>query len=544
MSTTAVNRRTDLNTARRARRRFKPSWSRPYLNRASLASNKGDPMRLLLGLSALLISVSSTAGELDSHDSRFEHLVREGGYPSLVVGANRGDAVVYEKAFGVADRAQGKPATIDTLYRTGSVGKLFTATLLMILRDEGKVRLDDPVQQYLPAAVRLPTHAGGAFSITLRHLVTHTSGLPEWPDDNPTVYDAARPESLVEQYRGLTAVSLESPTGMRFRYSGLGYSLLGHVLEQVGGDSYEELLRTKLFAPLGMTDTVIRLKPAQRSRLSNHYNAENKEVARDPGSPGARWEWPTSSHITAVGDLLRFLRLQRNAGTATKGPVRGSTLAEMHTAQRLQNNWNDAIGIGWWVEPNRELGDIIWHKGGSTGFSSYIAYSKRYDIGVAILTNRYRSVEEIGRAFLLSVAHTLGPVRVPTSADAEAYWNARDWSNAAWAYEMAVRRSLDDARSWYRLGSAYDRMRDCTRAIPALDRAIELGLQATSYPLFLIARCHARRGDIAASLEKLDLSLEAGYVDEDNQLMTDADFEATRAHPRFAELAKRVFTPK
>jgi CubicO group peptidase (beta-lactamase class C family) len=222
-----------------------------------------------------------------------------------VVGANRGDAVIYEKAFGVADRATGKAATTDMLYRAGSVGKLFTATLLMILRDEGKLHLDDPVQQYLPAGVQLPTDPRGAPAITFRHLVTHTSGLPEWSDKNPTVYDTDRAENVIEQYRGLTDVTLENPTGTRFRYSGLG-SLLGHALERAGGELYEELLRKKVFAPLGMADTTITLTTAQRSRLPDHYNSENEEVARDPGDAGARWEWPTSSHLTTVGDLLLY----------------------------------------------------------------------------------------------------------------------------------------------------------------------------------------------------------------------------------------------
>lgn len=501
--------------------------------------------RLVLGLPALIVPLCAFGAErLSSHDARFEHLVRNAGYPSLIVGASRGNAVVYQKAFGVADRTTGKPATIDMLYRTGSVGKLFTATLAMILRDEGKLRLDDPVQQYLPGGVRLPSLAGGAPSITFRHLVTHTSGLPEWPEDNPTVYDADRPERVAEQYKGLTSVPLEYPVGARFRYSGLGYSLLGHALERAGGESYEQLLRSKLFAPLGMTNTFITLDPAKRGLLPNHYDSEGKPVTRDPGAPGARWEWPTSSHLTTVGDLLRFLRLQRNAGTAESGPVSGSTLAEMHTPQRLLNNWNDAIGAGWWIEPNRDLGNVIWHKGGSPGFSSFVAHSMRYDIGVVILTNRYRSVEEIGRAFLVDVARTLGPVHPPTAADAQEYWDARDWSSAAWAYEAMIETEPASAKSWFRLGSAYDRMRDCTRAMPALQKAVELDAAGRSYPLFLVARCHARRGEVTASLDVLEKAFEAGYVDEENQLMTDTDFQAVREQSRFKLLANKVVTPK
>jgi CubicO group peptidase (beta-lactamase class C family) len=499
--------------------------------------------RTVIAILSLLIAWTADAEAQDvlsAADARFQQLVREGGYPSLAVGAIHGDTVVYEKAFGVADRVTARPVSTETIYRIGSVGKLFTATLLMMLRDAGKLRLDDPVEQYLRHGVRLQTDPRGAPAITFRHLATHTSGLPEWPEKDPTLYDANRPDDVIEQYRGFTADSLEQPTGARFRYSGLGYSLLGHALERAGGDSYEALLQKMLFTPLGMTSTVINLTAEQRKRMPNHYSSDDKVVERDPSDPGPRWAWPTSSHVSTVGDMLRFLRLQRRAGTTDITPVRGGTLAEMHTAQRLQNNWNDAIGIGWWIEPNAEVGDIIWHKGASRGFSSYVAYSMRYELGVVLLTNRNRTVEEIGRAFLVSLARGLRPLRQPTPAEAETYWNSRDWSNAAWAYESILRSKPADATVWFRLGSAYLRTRDCARAMPALRKAVELKAGASSYALFLLARCHAIRGDFTASLTELGRAVDAGYIEEENELSTDADLEPVRRDPRFATIMTRM----
>ena len=499
--------------------------------------------RATSALLSLLIAWSAEASGQDvlrAADARFQQLVREGGYPSLAVGAIRGDTVVYEKAFGVADRRTGRPVTPETMYRTGSVGKLFTATLLMMLRDAGKLRLDDPVEQYLPPGVRLQTDSRGAPAITFRHLATHTSGLPEWPLRDPAVYADSTPSNVIEQYRGFTADALEGPIGARFRYSGLGYSLLGHALERAGGDSYEALLQKLLLIPLGMRATVIHLTPEQRTRMPNHYSSDDRAVDRDPANPGARWAWPTSSHLTTVGDMLRFLRLQRGAGTADAAPVRGGTLAEMHTPQRLHNNWNDAIGIGWWIEPNAEVGDIIWHKGASRGFSSYVAYSKRYDLGVVLLTNRNKTVEEIGRAFLIALARGFGSLRQPTPAEAETHWNARDWSNAAWAYASIVRNQPGDATAWFRLGSAYQRTRDCARAMPALRKAVELKANASPYALFLLARCYAIRGDIAGSLTELARAIDAGYVEEENEVSTDTDLEPVRRDPRFAAIMTRM----
>src|SRR5262249_19785244 len=128
--------------------------------------------------------------------------------------------------------------------------------------------------------------------------------------------------------------------------------------------------------------------------------------------------------------------------------------------------------------------------------------------------------------------------------DALLYWNARDWSDAAWAYETAVKRNPADAEAWYRLGSARDRMRECTRAVPALRQALARGTDHRCYSLFLIARCQARDGNVAASMSTLDEALRSGYVDEDNELITDADFDAVRADRRFSKIAIKVAPPR
>lgn len=473
-------------------------------------------------------------------DQRFAEAVVTGGFPSLVVGAVRGDEIIYERAFGVRDRSTGEPAKIDTLYRVGSVGKIFTATLLMQLRDARLLNLDDPVEKYLPSGVHLQHQPGGASDITFRHLVTHSSGLSEWPSDDPKLYDAQRPESIIEQYRGFTKDPLQFPIGAHFSYSGLGYSILGHALELIGGGSYEQLLKTKLFDPLQMKDTAITLSPEQQSRLPNHYAWDDKVVSKSPTIQGARWQFPTSAHFSTVPDMLRFLSLQLCAETDATSPVSTGTLAEMHTPQRLQNNWNDAIAVGWWVQPSAEIGDIVWHKGGSQGFGSYAAFSKRYGLGVVLFTNRNKSVEEIGRSFLLELAKAVGVVKPPSRTQAEAFWQWRDWSDAAWAYSFLVTDNPKDSEAWSRLASANLRMRNWKQAMPAYEKAISLSKPGDGYAQYSLARCYAALGQREKAIAELRRALKVGFRDEDDELPTEPDFDALRSDSAFKEIIGEV----
>src|SRR5262249_5694080 len=150
--------------------------------------------------------------------------------------------LVYAKSFGLADRRNFQAATVHTLYRIGSITKVFTTTLLAMLRDRGAVRLDDPVANYLPSEVKLPTDPRGAPAITLRHLATHSSGLPSLPPNLvPKGEDPYGGYSVDALYAGLAQIRLVVPIGAGENYSNLGMGLLGHALERAAGMPYEEM---------------------------------------------------------------------------------------------------------------------------------------------------------------------------------------------------------------------------------------------------------------------------------------------------------------
>ena len=193
--------------------------------------------------------------------------------PGLSVAVVHGPETTWARGFGYADLERQTPASPDTVYAVGSITKLFTATMLMQLRDAGKLRLDDPVQEFLPD-VEVPRRHPGAPAITFRHLVTHTSGLVK---DAPVGYWDSRDFPPVERLMALLPETEQPyPPSTQWKYSNLGVALLGHALARIAGQSWEAYVQDHILRPLGMTDSAPRLTSALRSQAARGY-------ARPPG---------------------------------------------------------------------------------------------------------------------------------------------------------------------------------------------------------------------------------------------------------------------
>jgi CubicO group peptidase (beta-lactamase class C family) len=161
----------------------------------------------------------------------------------------RGDKIFFSKGYGFANLEWRIPNDPTTKFRIGSITKQFTSAAILLLEERGKLAIDDPVKEYLPDAPATWNR------ITLRHLLTHTSGIPDFingPGFGELQPFAATPEELVARLRGQ---SLDSEPGSRFNYSNSGYILLSYLIEKISGDRYDLFLRENLFAPLGMNDS-------------------------------------------------------------------------------------------------------------------------------------------------------------------------------------------------------------------------------------------------------------------------------------------------
>jgi CubicO group peptidase (beta-lactamase class C family) len=294
----------------------------------------------------------------------------------IVVGVLHPDG--HTQLVATGDPGPGRPPLDgNSVFEIGSITKVFTATVLASMVEEGKVRFDDPVQKYLPASVRMPARNGK--QITLALLAEQRSGLPRLPD-NLKPADPANPYadySVPQLYDFLSRYQLTRDPGESFEYSNLGVGLLGHVLSLASGKSYEALVRERVTAPLGMTHTSIALTPWMRDHLV---------LGHDPqGSVVANWDLPTLAGAGAIRstalDMLKFV-------DAYLHPPRSPLGRAMSVAQRERAAAGTGMSIGLnWLIMHAGADTIVWHNGGTGGYRTFVGFAPSRKVGVVVLTN-------------------------------------------------------------------------------------------------------------------------------------------------------------
>jgi CubicO group peptidase (beta-lactamase class C family) len=302
--------------------------------------------------------------------------VDDGRSKGIVVGLLHADG--RSRIVAEGDPGPGRPPLDgNTVFEIGSITKVFTATLLATMAQDGIVRLDDPVQKYLPASVHVPARNGKV--ITLELLAEQRSGLPRLPD-NMKPADPANPyadSGVAQLYEFLSRYQLPRDPGAEFEYSNLGVGLLGHALALAAGTSYEELARERIWAPLGMTHTSIALTPWMRDHLA---------LGHDPqGNAAKNWDLPTLAGAGAIrstaSDMLKFV-------DANLHPERGPLGRAMALAQRERASAGVGMSIGLnWLIARAGADTIVWHNGGTGGYRSFLGLVPSRKVGVVVLTN-------------------------------------------------------------------------------------------------------------------------------------------------------------
>lgn len=303
------------------------------------------------------------------------------GHDALVVGVlTDGEATFRGRGRG----RDGRPADEATLFEIGSITKPFTGVLLADMFLRGEVRLDDPVSRYLPDA-QVPRWKER--EPTLEELATHRASLPNAPgglvrkelafvlglrsSDPWAALDAAAYREAVRR------TAARRPPGGRFRYSSLGFGLLGDALAAHAGAPYEQLLQDRICSPLGLLDTAISIPPEKRARLVEGRSR------RGHARPPLRDQMPGAGAIPASAhDLLRFLICYLAPRADPPGPaLRLATEPRARVAKRI------AIGLGWLILRRPRKPVLIWHNGGTWGFRSFAAMVPDLRVGVVVLAN-------------------------------------------------------------------------------------------------------------------------------------------------------------
>lgn len=303
--------------------------------------------------------------------------------PGMSIGIVHDQALVWSRGFGWADLERREPATADTLYRIGSITKLFTATALLILRDAGKLRLDDPLTAHLPW-LQMKAAVADAGTITIRHLLTHTSGLPR-EGAFPYFTDSRFP-SIDDIRARLPMQERPLPTETRWKYSNLGATLAGEVVAAVAGEPYVDFVRRRILAPLGMTATMVATPEPAHPRLATGYGRRLLGSTPAPFND-LRGLTAAGNMTTSVTDLARFAMLQLRGGVAGGAQIlSGRTLAEMHRVHWLEPEWQAGWGLGFRLLRVRGK-TLVGHGGAVRGFRSNLQICPSDRIAVVVFVN-------------------------------------------------------------------------------------------------------------------------------------------------------------
>ena len=263
------------------------------------------------------LAESAPRGLVESTKAKIDEIahgyLKDSKNVGLAVGIIRGgEAQIL--CYGTTDKPYGIPINPNSVFEIGSITKVFTGILLAEAMRRGEVKLEDPVNDYLPERARIPVR--GKKPLTLRHLTTHTSGIPRLPDNiDREVFFSENPYSTytVEQMYEFLHRTPVTP-GRQHAYSNLGAGLLGHILGLAAGKDYEALVKERILEPLGMSDTSIALSEDQLLRLA---------LPHDGGKQVSLWDIPTLSGAGAlrstVSDMLKFLQANLQSGVQAVG---------------------------------------------------------------------------------------------------------------------------------------------------------------------------------------------------------------------------------
>ena len=322
--------------------------------------------------------------------------------PGVAMAIVRKEGVVATKGYGLANVEHNVPVGPDTIFQSGSVGKQFTSTAVMLLVEQGKIGLDDPITKFFPDAPA-PWRA-----ITVRHLLTHTSGIPDYEDvkDGPASVDLRRDYTEDDLTRFAYKLRLEFPPGSRWNYSNTGYVLLGIIIHKTSGQFYGDLLRDRVFAPLGMkTARIISEEDIVPNRAGGYRLVKG-------ALKNQRWVSPTLN-TTADGALYLSLRdmVAWDKGLRAGAILEPGSWAQVNAPVKLNSGHRYPYGFGWSVDTLN--GSVRLHHGGSwQGFKTYISRYLGEDLTIIVLANLAES--DPGR-FVDGIAGIL----VPALATAE-----------------------------------------------------------------------------------------------------------------------------
>jgi CubicO group peptidase (beta-lactamase class C family) len=315
-------------------------------------------------------------------------------FSGVILMADSG-TVIYHKAFGYCDYGTKAPIDTASIFELASVSKQFTAMIIMMLKEEGKLDYDDPIDKYIPG---LP-YPG----ITIRHLLNHTSGLPDYQAIMDTHWDktkVANNEDIIEYLKRYHPEKLFEPE-TKYAYSNTGYVLLGSIAEVASAKDFIRMSQERIFTPLQMSSTNIRgleeKKKTKNFAQGHIFVEEKKKFVRADSFPSSNYTiWlgnrkgPGRISSTAA-DLLKW-----DQALYTESLVKRETLEEAFSPAKLKNDSLSFYGFGWVIKPDVKGGKIVLHSGDNPGYKTeIIRHLAEKKTLIVLCNNDFKSFSEL-----------------------------------------------------------------------------------------------------------------------------------------------------
>lgn len=300
------------------------------------------------------------------------------------IGVLKGDKKYYYN-YGEAEKGSGIAPKQSTIYEIGSISKTFTATLLADAVSQGKIKLDDPVNKYLPDSV--PAVAYNGTPVTILSMINHSSGIPRMPnnfdfnagfDDPYKDYDNQKLFSFYKNFKPARKV------GDEYEYSNLAVGTIGVILEKINGTNYEDLLFKTICKPLNMHDTREYLRTEDSVRFAKGY--DNSQYA-------APWNFKAFMGAGGIRSTAEDMLLYAQAQLGAAPPQLYKDIQLTHTPTFTKGN--TTVAMAWHIiKPGND--ELLFHNGGTGGYRSYLAINPQKKFAVVMLSNTTISVDELG----------------------------------------------------------------------------------------------------------------------------------------------------
>jgi CubicO group peptidase (beta-lactamase class C family) len=338
-------------------------------------------MRLLAlaGVAFWLVLPANQAAQADGVDNYIKNQMERHRIPGVALKVIQDGKTAKTAAYGLANLELNVPVSPETVFEIGSITKQFTAAGILLLAQEGKLSVDDNISKYLsdtPEAWK---------NITIRHLLTHTSGIKSYTGLDG--FQLWRHVTQAQFIQAIGAQPMEFQSGQSWKYCNTGFNLLGYIIENVSGMNYWDFMSRRIFQPLGMLVTTNRLPSLIIPRRAAGYEQTNQVwINRDYDLTDV---FSAGAIVTTVGDLAKW-----NASLDGEGLLKTASKEQMWSPVRLNNGKTRNYGFGWSlgeVEGHKNIG----HSGSTSGFSASIQRFPNDKLAVIILTNTDEEIATI-----------------------------------------------------------------------------------------------------------------------------------------------------